>query len=55
MDVSLRRVLTGLFVVGFSLLATAAARAEILTYYIGIDDLPTIASGTYGGLDNPNF
>lgn len=30
------------------------ARAEV-HYFVGVDDLPTIASGTYAGLANPNF
>jgi hypothetical protein len=37
-----------------ALFAVASARAEFHTYYIGIDDLPTLASGTYSGLANPN-
>lgn len=30
------------------------ARAEF-NYFVGLDDLPTLASGTYSGLANPNF
>lgn len=32
-----------------------SVRAELLSYYIGVDDLETIATGTYAGLPNPNF
>ena len=38
-----------------ALLSPSVSRAEFLSYYIGIDDLPTIATGTYAGLANPNF
>lgn len=38
-----------------AVLTTTAARAELLSYYVGLDDLPTIATGTYAGLPNPNF
>lgn len=34
---------------------TAPARAEFVSYYIGVDDLETIASGAYAGLPNPNY
>lgn len=30
------------------------ARAELLEFYVGVDGLPTLASGTYRGLANPN-
>jgi hypothetical protein len=38
-----------------SLFLAATSQAEFLSYYIGIDDLPTIASGTSAGLANPNY
>lgn len=37
-----------------ALLSATTARA-LEHYYLGIDDLPTIASGIYAGLPNPNF
>lgn len=41
----------------FSIVALGAqpAQAVIGEYYIGIDNLQTIATGTYAGLANPNF
>jgi hypothetical protein len=41
--------------VAVATLTSAPARAELLSYYIGVDDLPTLTSGTYSGLANPNF
>jgi len=32
----------------------SSARAAITTFYVGLDTLPTVASGTYAGLPNPN-
>lgn len=32
-----------------------AARAVIHEYYVGVDGLQTLASGTYAGLANPNY
>jgi len=37
------------------LLATTVIHAETVGYYIGIDTRNPIASGTYRGLENPNF
>lgn len=37
-----------------SLLSGASAEAALFSYYIGVDNLQTIASGTYAGLSNPN-
>ena len=39
-----------------ALLAASAApsRADMVSYYVGVDSLATIASGTYAGLANPN-
>jgi hypothetical protein len=45
------------FVLAFSLIfvcAGSATRAETVPYYIGVDGLAAIASGTYQGLANPN-
>jgi hypothetical protein len=36
-------------------LTSATARAELLSYYIGVDGLETIATGTYQGQPNPNY
>src|SRR5687768_6377960 len=33
----------------------AALEAAELSYFIGIDGLPTISGGTYDGLPNPNY
>jgi len=38
-----------------SLCFLPAARAEVLGYYVGTDNLPTLTSGTYSGLPNPQF
>lgn len=35
--------------------STPSARAEISGFYVGIDSRPTLASGVYVGLPNPNF
>jgi hypothetical protein len=35
--------------------AGGQARADFLSYYIGVDDLETLSSGTYLGLPNPNY
>ena len=35
--------------------STPSARAEISGFYVGIDSRPTLASGIYVGLPNPNF
>lgn len=40
--------------VGVLALSAGAARAELLPYYVGVDGLTTLASGTYAGLPNPN-
>lgn len=32
----------------------APARAELVSYYVGVDDLSTMSGGTYDGLPNPN-
>ncbi|WP_165248701.1 all3515 family Zur-repressed PEP-CTERM protein [Paludisphaera soli] len=34
--------------------AASSTRADMVNYYIGVDSLATIASGTYAGLANPN-
>lgn len=44
-----------LTVAGFTLACTAPAEAELVSYYVGVDDLSTIATGTYAGLPNPNY
>jgi len=49
-----RRRLAGGLVVAIGSVACTAARAELVTYYVGVDDLSTITSGTYAGLPNPN-
>lgn len=42
--------------IGTALLTAALpARASQFNYFIGLDDLPTLTSGTYSGLANPNF
>ncbi len=42
--------------IGTALLTVALpARASQFNYFIGIDDLPTLTSGTYSGMPNPNF
>jgi hypothetical protein len=37
------------------LLSFTPAHAELLSYYIGVDNQATIPSGTYAGLANPNY
>jgi hypothetical protein len=32
-----------------------AAQAQVSNYHVGSDNLPTLASGTYAGLPNPNY
>lgn len=40
----------------FALASLAGADAALVSYYVGVDTLQTIAgTGTYGGLDNPNY
>jgi hypothetical protein len=51
----LTRFITTLLAASATLLTAASSRGELLSYYIGIDNLPTIATGTYAGLPNPNF
>ena len=47
------------FVIGVALLASFAisgeARADLSEFYIGTDNLETFTSGTYNGLQNPNY
>jgi hypothetical protein len=50
----MKTILATLAIGSSVLLAPATSRAEF-HYFVGVDDLPTIASGTYSGLDNPNF
>jgi hypothetical protein len=52
---NIRPILAALVAGATTLLVPATSRAELLGYYIGIDDLPTIASGAYAGLPNPNL
>jgi hypothetical protein len=37
-----------------ALFACGTARAELFSFYLGVDGRPTIPSGVYAGLDNPN-
>jgi len=37
------------------MVSTPSAKAELLSYYVGVDNLQTLASGTYVGLPNPNY
>lgn len=49
---------TSSFVCALAVLATAStasSRADMVGYYIGVDARETIPSGTYAGLDDPNF
>jgi hypothetical protein len=49
------RLVPGAFL-GLSVVALAApARADVASYYVGVDDLTTIATGAHAGLPNPNF
>ncbi len=38
-----------------SVAAISNAEAAFVSYYVGVDTLPTLASGAYSGLSNPNF
>lgn len=42
------------FSVAAALILTPVADAAFVSYYVGLDSLTTIASGTYAGLSNPN-
>lgn len=42
-------------VLGATLSWAGMAQASLVEYYVGVDSLQTIASGTYAGLSNPNF
>jgi hypothetical protein len=48
-------LLAALAVGAIALLNPVALRAELLGYYIGLDDRPLVIGGTYNGLPNPNF
>jgi hypothetical protein len=41
-------------IVSFLTAIASLASAETLNYYVGLDSLETLASGTYAGLSNPN-
>lgn len=45
----------GTVVLGVTLSWTGLAQASLVEYYVGVDGLQTIATGTYAGLPNPNF
>lgn len=42
-------------VLAASIATTGISEGAIASYYVGIDGLQTIASGTYAGLANPNY
>ena len=44
----------GVVVVGLACGGAVSVHASMLEYYVGVDGLQTIASGTYAGLNNPN-
>ena len=44
----------GVVVVGLACGGAVSVQASLLEYYVGVDGLQTIASGTYAGLNNPN-
>lgn len=44
----------GVVVVGLACGGAVSVQASMLEYYVGVDGLQTIASGTYAGLNNPN-
>lgn len=44
----------GVVVVGLACGGAVSVHASMLEYYVGVDGLQTIASGTYAGLTNPN-
>lgn len=44
----------GVVVVGVACVSAISVQASMLEYYVGVDGLQTIASGTYAGLNNPN-
>ncbi len=52
-----RSTILGLAVaaVGIAGLGAGEANAEMFSYYIGVDGLTTIATGTYAGQPNPNY
>lgn len=54
-----RRLIAPAFLAGALALATgttaSATDPNIGKYFVGVDGLPTILSGTYAGLPNPNF
>jgi hypothetical protein len=45
----------GTVVLGATVSWGGMAQASLVEYYVGVDSLQTIASGTYVGLPNPNF
>jgi hypothetical protein len=49
------RILASLTVAGALALGSSAASAQLAGYYIGVDGRQTIPSGTYAGLENPNY
>ncbi|MCS6289275.1 MAG: hypothetical protein H8K10_09895 [Nitrospira sp.] len=44
----------GVVVVGLACGGAVSVHASMLEYYVGVEGLQTIASGTYAGLNNPN-
>ena len=51
----LRPLLAGLIAGTIALVSPTTSRAELFSYYVGIDDRLTIPTGTYAGLANPNL
>ncbi|HBR51071.1 MAG TPA: PEP-CTERM sorting domain-containing protein [Nitrospira sp.] len=45
----------GTTLLGATLSWASMAQASLVEYYVGVDGLQTIATGTYAGLPNPNF
>jgi hypothetical protein len=48
------RIFVRFCLLALSLLPAAPAAAQIKNFYVGVDSLDTLASGTYTGLANPN-
>jgi hypothetical protein len=55
MSVRSKTIAAGVLAACAGAFAVTDVKAEIGSYYIGVDGLQTIASGTYSGLPNPNF
>jgi hypothetical protein len=48
------RIVVRLCLLALCLLPAASASAQFKNFYVGVDSLDTLASGTYAGLTNPN-